>query len=54
MYYFAFVLFNTLTCRFLAAIRASLSEYNNYLVDEHEDDEPIQVKSENWINNSHV
>ncbi|KAL5107851.1 Mitogen-activated protein kinase kinase kinase 15 [Taenia crassiceps] len=27
---------------FLAAIRASLSEYDNYLVDEHEDDEPIK------------
>ncbi|VDO00032.1 unnamed protein product [Rodentolepis nana] len=27
---------------FLASIRASLSDYNNYLVDEHEDDEPIQ------------
>ncbi|KAM7541744.1 hypothetical protein Aperf_G00000014653 [Anoplocephala perfoliata] len=27
---------------FFASIRASLSEFNNYLVDEHEDDEPIQ------------
>ncbi|KAM3172034.1 hypothetical protein ACTXT7_015375 [Hymenolepis weldensis] len=31
---------------FLAAIRASLSEYNNYLVDEHEDDEPIRFAYE--------
>ncbi|VDL61062.1 unnamed protein product [Hymenolepis diminuta] len=32
--------------RFLAAIRASLSDYNNYLVDEHEDDEPIRFAYE--------
>lgn len=30
----------------MAAIRASLSDYNTYLVDEHEDDEPIQFAYE--------